>query len=74
MSRVAIKESILRWSIDRAGLTPEKLQRKFPKIQQWFTGELQPTLRQLESLAKATMIIILVLIGYTVSPAGARRH
>ena len=55
MSRVAVSRDVLRWVIDRSGLTVGTLQRKFPKIGQWQTGESQPTLRQLESLAKATL-------------------
>jgi len=55
MRKVAIKENILRWAVNRAGLTPDALQQKFPKIQQWITGEDHPTIRQLESLAKATL-------------------
>lgn len=55
MGRVAINEGVLLWAIDRAGLTPDGLQSKFPKIRQWVDGESQPTLRQLESLAKATL-------------------
>jgi Zn-dependent peptidase ImmA (M78 family) len=55
MSRVAIKKSVLRWAVDRASLTPDDLQHKFPKIRQWATGESQPTLRQLEDLAKTTL-------------------
>jgi len=54
MSRVVIKESVLLWAVDRAGLTPDDLQHRFPKIQQWVTGESQPTLCELERLAKAT--------------------
>jgi Zn-dependent peptidase ImmA (M78 family) len=55
MSRVAVNEGVLRWAIDRAGLTPDGLQSKFPKIRQWVEGKTQPTRRQLESLAKATL-------------------
>lgn len=55
MSRVAIKEGILHWAVNRSGQTIETLQRKFPKIRQWETGESLPTLRQLESLAKETL-------------------
>jgi Zn-dependent peptidase ImmA (M78 family) len=55
MRRVAINEGVLLWAIDRAGLTPDSLQSKFPKIIQWVKGESQPTRRQLESLAKATL-------------------
>ncbi|MBI5407165.1 MAG: ImmA/IrrE family metallo-endopeptidase [Nitrospirae bacterium] len=55
ISRVAVREGVLRWAVNRAGLTPDDLQKKFPKIQQWVTGESQPTFRQLESLAKSTL-------------------
>jgi len=55
MGRVAINEDVLLWAIDRAGLTPDGLQSKFPKIRKWVDGQSQPTRRQLESLAKATL-------------------
>ncbi|TKS60770.1 MAG: DNA-binding protein [Nitrospira sp.] len=55
MSRVAVNERVLRWALERSGLTLHALERKFPKIRQWETGTSQPTLRQLESLAKATL-------------------
>ena len=55
MSRVAVNRDVLLWALDRAGLTIEKLEGKFPKIRQWATGEILPTLRQVESLAKVTM-------------------
>jgi Zn-dependent peptidase ImmA (M78 family) len=54
MSRVAVKKSILRWAVDRSLLTVDDLQNKLPKIRQWIDGESRPTLRQLETLAKAT--------------------
>lgn len=55
MSRVAVQEGVLRWAVKRSGLTLETLQKKFPKIRDWIAGESQPTLRQLESLARATL-------------------
>lgn len=55
MSRVTVNERVLRWALERAGLTFSTLERKFPKIRQWERGTSQPTLRQLESLAKATL-------------------
>ncbi len=55
MSRVAVNEGVLRWAVHRSGLRLEELQNKFPKIRQWATGDSHPTLRQLESLAKATL-------------------
>jgi Zn-dependent peptidase ImmA (M78 family) len=54
MSKVAINESVIRWAMDRSELTVNDLLNKFPKIRQWISGESQPTLRQLEGLAKVT--------------------
>ena len=53
MSRVAISEPVLRWAIERSG-SPEVIERKFPKLAEWLSGESHPTLRQLEQLARAT--------------------
>lgn len=55
MSRVAVESEVLRWAFQRSGRTLDRLQRKFPKIREWETGESQPTLRQLEHLAKETL-------------------
>jgi len=55
MSRVDVSESVLHWALDRSKLDEDKLQNKYPKIRQWLTGEIKPTLKQLEKLAKTTM-------------------
>ncbi len=55
MSRVTISEEVLRWAVNRSGLGLDDLEKKFSRIRQWATGESQPTLRQLELLAKATL-------------------
>jgi Zn-dependent peptidase ImmA (M78 family) len=54
MTRVNISASVLRWALDRSRRT-EAIKHKFPKLSEWLDGESQPTLRQLEGLAKATM-------------------
>lgn len=54
MGRVTINEEVLRWALNRSELTEDLTLKKFPKIPQWLEGEAQPTLRQLEKLAKAT--------------------
>ncbi|MCX7020889.1 MAG: ImmA/IrrE family metallo-endopeptidase [bacterium] len=54
MSKVAVTKEVLRWALNRSELSEDGLQKKMPKIHQWLTGESQPTLRQLETLAKAT--------------------
>ena len=57
MSRVAVSEGVLRWAVGRSGRTLEDLQSKpdLKRIREWISGQRQPTLRQLESLAKATL-------------------
>lgn len=55
MSRVEVNEKVLNWALDRSGQTPEDLEGKFPKIKSWLSGEVHPTLKQLETLAKKTM-------------------
>lgn len=54
MSKVAVNSNVLRWAVNRSGHTFAGLQRRFPKIREWERGESQPTLRQLEKLAKET--------------------
>lgn len=55
MSRVVISKEVLRWALERSHLAVDDLQNDFPKIEQWITGEVQPTFKQLKSLAKKTM-------------------
>ncbi|RMG67135.1 MAG: ImmA/IrrE family metallo-endopeptidase [Calditrichaeota bacterium] len=50
--QVAIKPELLRWARERAGRTVDSLAKLFPKYEQWERGEAQPTLKQLERLAK----------------------
>jgi Zn-dependent peptidase ImmA (M78 family) len=55
MSRVNVNKNVLRWAVSRSGHELDDLEEKFPKIHQWADEESQPTLRQLELLAKATL-------------------
>jgi len=54
MTRVAVEPALLRWARTRAGRTVEDLARRFPKLEQWESRQVTPTLRQLEDYAKAT--------------------
>ena len=54
MSRVNVNKEVLRWAVRRSGHELDDLEHKFPRIHQWADEESRPTLRQLESLAKAT--------------------
>lgn len=54
MSKVAVKYDLITWARERSGLRTDALVKKFPKFREWERGEAQPTLRQLEALAKTT--------------------
>ena len=54
MTRVEVSAPVLRWALERSGRDATTLRRKLPKLQEWLEGQSQPTLRQLEILAKAT--------------------
>lgn len=60
MSRVAINPRLIRWALERSRQEESALAERFPKLAQWESGELQPTLRQLEEFARKT----LTPIGY----------
>lgn len=60
MSRVAVAPDMLRWARERAGLEPADLTMRFKKLPEWEEGETKPTLKQLETFAKA----VHVPIGY----------
>lgn len=65
MTRVSIQPSMLTWARERAGLKPEDLARRFPRLAAWERGEQSPTLRQLEEFARA----VHVPVGYLFLPA-----
>jgi Zn-dependent peptidase ImmA (M78 family) len=64
MNRVAIQPQLLRWACERAGVDRADVEQKFPQFQAWETGAAQPTLKQLESFARATY----TPIGYLFLP------
>ncbi len=54
MTRVGVSGAVLRWALERSSKDMSKFREKFPKLQEWLEEQSQPTLRQLEALAKAT--------------------
>jgi len=64
MSRANIKPDLIRWACERSGAEMDALAGRFPKLEQWLSGEAQPTMKQLETFAKAT----LTPLGYCFLP------
>ncbi|MBX3747205.1 MAG: ImmA/IrrE family metallo-endopeptidase [Verrucomicrobiae bacterium] len=54
MNRVAIQPQLVHWACERAGIDAADLAGKFPQLSDWLAGAAQPTLKQLEALAKTT--------------------
>jgi Zn-dependent peptidase ImmA (M78 family) len=63
--RVEVKPALLRWARERAGLEPDDLMHRFPRLAEWEREEARPTLKQLEQFANATH----TPLGYLFLPA-----
>jgi Zn-dependent peptidase ImmA (M78 family) len=70
MARIAVDPKMLIWARERAGLDIPTLAKRFPRLARWETGELQPTLRQLEDFARTVHIPI----GYLFLPEPLQEH
>lgn len=54
MLRVSVQPRILQWACERSGRGLATLREKFPKLDQWQQGDLEPTFKQLQEFARAT--------------------
>ena len=52
--RVDVRPEMFRWARERARLSEEVLARRIPKLEAWERGDVRPTLKQIETFAKAT--------------------
>ncbi|TXK18808.1 ImmA/IrrE family metallo-endopeptidase [Homoserinibacter sp. GY 40078] len=52
--RVPVKPALLTWAADRSGLERDVLSKRFPKLDVWESGDLDPTFNQLQDFASAT--------------------
>ena len=52
--RVDVKPEFFTWAMERSGKSRSQLHKRFKKLPQWTKGDEKPTLKQLESFAKAT--------------------
>jgi Zn-dependent peptidase ImmA (M78 family)/transcriptional regulator with XRE-family HTH domain len=52
--RVEVKPELLRWARERAGLDLAAAAKRCPQLPEWESGDVRPTLKQLEKFARAT--------------------
>ena len=60
MTRAPVEAGLLVWARERAGFKLEDLTKKFPKLPEWESGEILPTLNQIDDFARA----VHVPVGY----------
>ena len=53
MIRASINPQLLRWARKRARISQDDLTAKFKKLPEWESGDIQPTLKQVEAFARA---------------------
>jgi Zn-dependent peptidase ImmA (M78 family) len=52
--RVEVRPELLAWARERSRISADDLGTRFPKLGDWESGEVAPTLKQLEGFARAT--------------------
>lgn len=55
MNRVAINPELIKWARVRSGFELESFEKRFPRLDEWESGARQPTFKQLEDFAAATL-------------------
>lgn len=49
-----VKPELFQWARERSRMSEDVLAKRFPKFEEWLSGEVQPTLKQLEKFAAQT--------------------
>ena len=52
--RVEVQPGLFEWARARSGLAEDVFEHRFPKFEDWRSGTIQPTLKQLQQFAKKT--------------------
>ena len=54
MIKAPVKRELIQWACERSRRDPADLAERFPKLEDWQSGDDSPTLKQLEKFAAAT--------------------
>lgn len=54
--RIPVDPKVLRWAVERAGWSEDAVHGRFPRFDQWLSSDPAPTLKQLQSFARATHV------------------
>jgi transcriptional regulator with XRE-family HTH domain len=54
MKRVQVNPDLIQWARQRGGYTVAALTGRFPRLPEWESGRVFPTLKQLQAFARAT--------------------
>lgn len=60
---VGLNPEVLKWAVQRSGLSDDRVVKDFPKFQQWLDGTWKPTVRQLQNFADKTHVAVSELFG-----------
>ncbi len=60
--RMKVRPELLQWACRRRQADPAELRKRFPKYDDWESGNNHPTFRQLEAFAKFTQVPFLTLL------------
>jgi len=52
--RVELRPALLQWARARSGIGAEVWEKRFPRYESWVSGDVSPTLKQLEEFARKT--------------------
>jgi len=54
--RIDVRPELLRWPCEYGEVDPDKLRKRFPKYDDWVSGALKPTYKQIEDFVKFTHV------------------
>lgn len=56
VARIKVEQKIFEWATQQTDKSFDDIDNKFPKFEEWVTGEIQPTLNQLIEFSSFTKI------------------